>query len=260
MVSRGIDLSVGSIVALSGIVLAKLVGSGSTFPLVPAIIIAIIVGVLCGVLNGLIVVRLGISHIIATLGTLYVFRGIVFIICGSKTIGSGFPSNYGLIGQGYLWKIPIPVIIMLVIVFIFIIIQSKTLLGKYSYAIGGNEEAALLAGIPVKKVKYVLLILNGFLSGIAGVILTSRSMSGGPLNAKGLEFDVILAILLGGTKLDGGEGNIMGTIFGALILITVRNIMNLMGLAHTYKFIATGAVFILAIILNKVVMGEKIGI
>jgi len=259
MVSKGLDLSVGSIVALSGITLAKLTSGGSDFPFVLAIIIAILVGVICGVINGFIIVKLGVSHIIATLGTMYVFRGIVFIICGSHTIGSGFPSNYDLIGQGYLWKIPIPVIIMLSIFFIFLFIEKRTLLGKYSYVIGGNEQAALLSGVPVKKIKYSLMVISGFMCGIAGVIMTSRSMSAGPLNASGMEFDVILAVLLGGTLLEGGEGSVRGMIFGALILGVIRNAMNLMGLEHTYKYVATGSIFILAIILNKLIKGEKLG-
>jgi ribose transport system permease protein len=148
---------------------------------------------------------------------------------------------------------------MIGVIAVFIFLQNRTLLGKYSYAIGSNEQAALLAGVPVKKIKYTLLILTGLLCGIAGVILTSRSMSGGPLSASGMEFDIILAVLLGGTALDGGEGKIWGMVFGALILGVVRNSMNLIGLAHTYKFIATGAIFILAIMLNKVLKGEKIG-
>ncbi len=259
MVSKGLDLSVGSIVALSAMTLAKLVGQGSGFPLVPAIIIALLVGTLAGALNGFIVVRLGVNHIITTLGTMYVFRGIVFVLSQSKTIGSGFPKGYDFIGQGGIGKIPVAVILMVLIIAIFVFIQKRTLLGKYSYAIGSNEKSALLSGVPVKRVKFTLMVLTGFLGGITGVILTSRSMSGGPLSASGLEFDVILAVLLGGTSLEGGEGKIWGVVFGALILGIVRNSMNLIGLSHTYQYIITGAIFIFAILLNKVIKGEKIG-
>jgi ribose transport system permease protein len=259
MISKGLDLSIGSIVALSAMTLAKLVGHGTGFPLVPAIIIAILVGGLAGALNAFIVVRLGVNHIITTLGTMYVFRGIVFVLSQSQTIGSGFPKGYEFLGQGYLWIIPIPVIIMIIVIGIFIFIQNRTLLGKYSYAIGSNEKSALLAGVPVKKTKSILLILTGLFGGVAGVIMTSRSMSGGPLSASGLEFDVILAVLLGGTSLEGGEGKIRGVVFGALVLGIVRNSMNLIGLPRTYQYIVTGAIFIFAIILNKIIKGERIG-
>lgn len=258
MVSGGIDLSIGSIVGLSAAILARLVGYNSGFPFVLAIIIAIFVGLICGMFNGFLVVNLNVNPIIATLGTLYIFRGLVYIVLKSQTIGTGFPQNYSLIGQGYLWIIPIPVIIMLIIFFIFLFIEVQTLLGKYSYAVGGNEQAAILSGVPVKLIKFILYSLVGLMSGIAGFIITSRANSANPDGGMGMEFDVILAILLGGTVLGGGKGSVKGMIFGALILGVVGNGMNLLGLSSAYKLVVMGIVFIIAIVLNKLIRGEKI--
>lgn len=258
MVSGGVDLSVGSIVALSAIVLVKLVANNTGFPLVLAIIIAILAGLLCGLVNAFLIVKLNINALISTLGTLYIFRGLTFIISDSKTISTGLPDFFEVIGQGFLWKIPNPVIIMIFIFIIFLFLQDWTTLGKYSYAIGGNLEAARLSGVPIEKVQTILYVLVGLMSGITGVIVASRAASAGPLVSQGFEFDVILAVLLGGTVLGGGGGSVKGMLFGALLLSVVRNGMNLLGLESTYKYITTGAVFVLAILLNKLIRGEKI--
>lgn len=258
MVSGGLDLSVGSSMALSAIVLAELVGRGRVFPLVLAIIIAILTGVLCGIINGFLIVNLNVSPIIATLGTLYVYRGAVFVICKSQVIGTGFPPGYTLLGQGYVGKIPIPVIIFIFIVSIFIIIQKRTLLGRYSYVIGGGEQVARLYGVPVKKYKFIMYLLTGLMCGVAGVILTSRTGSAGPNFAIGFEFDVIVAILIGGTVLGGGRGTVLGMLFGALILGILNNGLNLIGVTSAVRQISIGVVFVLAIIMHKLIKGEKV--
>jgi len=258
MVAGMIDLSVGSITALSAVVIARLVAFQSGFPFILAVIIGISVGLICGIINSFLVVKMNIPSIITTLGTLYIYRGIVYVISGSKVIAIGFPQNYTLIGQGLLGRIPIPIIIMILIFIIFLFIETKTILGHYTYAIGGNKIAAILAGIPVKRVNFSLFMIVGFLCGIAGFILTSRINAAGPTFATGLEFDVILAVLIGGVSLEGGKGSIRGMIFGALILNIVGNSLNLMGVNVAYRQVALGIVFIMAIILNRLIKREKI--
>lgn len=258
MISGGIDLSVGSIMAISSITLAKLVGEGSTFPLIPAIIIAILAGLACGVFNALLVVNLNIVPIIATLGTLYLFRGIAQSICKNLIIGYGFPPGYTLIGQGYFYFIPIPVFITIFVFLIFYVLQNKTLFGKYIYAIGGNDQVAKLSGVPIQKVKFAMYSIVGLVSGISGVILTSRTNSAGPTFALGFEFDVILAVLLGGTKIGGGKGDVKGMLFAALILGVLNNGMNLRGIPDEIRKIISGIVFILGILLYKLIRRENI--
>jgi len=258
MISGGIDLSVGSIMALSSITLAKLVAEGRDFSFILAIFIALLVGLACGALNGFLIVNLNIMPIIATLGTMYIFRGMTYVICNGLTIGSGLPINYTLIGQGQIFKIPIPAVIALFIFIIFFITQSKTIFGRYIYAIGGDEQAAKLSGISIQSIKFILYSLVGLVSGIAGIILTSRANSAGPNFGLGFEFDVILAVLLGGTKIGGGKGNVKGMFFGALILGVLNNGMNLMGIGIALRQVIAGVVFVIAIVLYKLIRGEKV--
>lgn len=258
MISGGIDLSVGSIMALSSITLAKLVAEGRDFSFILAIIVTLLVGLACGALNAFLVVNLNIIPIIATLGTLYIFRGMTYLVCDGLTIGSGFPSNYTLIGQGLIFKIPIPVIIALLIFMIFFITQSKTIFGRYIFVIGGDEQVAKLSGISVPSIKFILYTLVGLVSGIAGIILTSRVNSAGPNFGLGFEFDVILAVLIGGTKIGGGKGDVKGMFFGALVIGVLNNGMNLIGIGVALRQVVAGVVFVIAIIFYKLIRGEKI--
>lgn len=258
MISGGIDLSVGSIMALSSITLAKLVAEGRDFSFILAIIVALLVGLACGALNAFLVVNLSIIPIIATLGTLYIFRGMTYLVCDGLTIGSGFPSNYTLIGQGLIFKIPIPVIIAFLIFMIFFITQSKTIFGRYIFVIGGDEQVAKLSGISVPSIKFILYTLVGLASGIAGIILTSRANSAGPNFGLGFEFDVILAVLIGGTKIGGGKGDVKGMFFGALVIGVLSNGMNLIGIGVALRRVIAGVVFVIAIIIYKLIRGEKI--
>jgi len=254
MISGGIDLSVGSIMALSSITLAKLVAEGRDFSFILAIIVTLLVGLACGALNAFLVVNLNIIPIIATLGTLYM----TYLVCDGLTIGSGFPSNYTLIGQGLIFKIPIPVIIALLIFMIFFITQSKTIFGRYIFVIGGDEQVAKLSGISVPSIKFILYTLVGLVSGIAGIILTSRVNSAGPNFGLGFEFDVILAVLIGGTKIGGGKGDVKGMFFGALVIGVLNNGMNLIGIGVALRQVVAGVVFVIAIIFYKLIRGEKI--
>lgn len=259
MISGGIDLSVGSIMGLTAVTLARLVGDNSGFPYPLAIVIVLMVGLACGALNGLLVVKLNILPFIATLATMYVFRGAAKIVCDNLILGTGFPENYTAIGQGYLFGIiPIPVIIAAVVFAVFLMMQEKTKYGRYIYAIGGNESVSRLAGVSVAKVKFASYCMIGLVTAISGIILTSRVNSGGPDYGEGTEFDVILAVLLGGVSMSGGKGSIKGMLFATLVIQVLNNGLNLRGVPEMYRQIISGTVFILAILLYKLIRREKI--
>lgn len=258
MTSGGLDLSVGSVLALSGVVAAKLSSEG--FPLLLSIILGILVGSVIGLLNGLLVVYFRITPVIATLGTMYIARGSAYLISEGVAIVAGLPESYKLPGRGYLGFVPIPVIIMIIISFIFFVIQSKTVIGRYSYAIGGNIETAILSGINVDAIRLLLYVLGGTLAGIAGIILSSRLASGQPNSGIGFEFDVIVAVILGGTSLSGGEGTVIGTILGALIVGVLSNGLNLLGVHTFYQYILSGAVLVLAVILDMALKGRGVNL
>ncbi len=258
MISGSLDLSIGSVIALSGTVAAGLAVAG--VPIVVCYILGALVGALIGSINGVLVVGFRITPVIATLGTMNLARGIAFLYAflftkGEVSIYKGIPESFLMLG-GTLWGVPIPIIIMVIVVAIFMIIQNNTAFGKYCYAIGGNEETAKLSGIYVGRQRFILHTLVGLLAGISGVILATRVASGQPGAGIGFEFDVIVAVILGGTSLFGGVGSVSGTIIGALILGVLRNVMNLLGLNIFYQYIASGAVLILAVLLDEFLKGK----
>ncbi len=198
----------------------------------------------------LLIVRLGITPIIVTLGTLYFARGLAFLIAEGRSVVTGLPTDFSVPGRTYLGPIPTPVIVTVVVVVIFFILLHRSLLGKYTYAIGGNRETALLSGISVGRVQGSLYVLSGLVTGIAGVILASRLGSGQPDAGAGFEFEVIVAIIVGGTSLAGGQGTIVGTVIGALIVAVLGNGLNLLGVQTFYQYIILGIALIIAVLLD----------
>ena len=248
LISGGLDISVGGVLALTGVVFAKLAVAGVALPV--AIAGAAEVGALMGLVNGLLVVRMGITPIIVTLGTLYVARGLAFLIAEGRSVVTGLPADFILPGRSYLGPVPTPVIAASVVVVIAYILLHRSLLGKYTYAIGGNRETALLSGIAVGKVQGSLYVLSGLSAGLAGVILASRLGSGQPDAGIGFEFEVIVAIVVGGTSLAGGQGTIVGTVIGALIVAVLGNGLNLLGVQTFYQYLVQGVALILAVLLD----------
>jgi ribose transport system permease protein len=262
MISGGLDLSIGAVVALSGTIAAGLSVAGA--PIVICYLAGMIIGALIGTLNGILVVGFKITPVIATLGLMNLARGMAFIYAYSLTKGEvsiykGIPHSFSFIG-GTVGGIPVPVIIMVVVVAIFLVIQNFTSFGKYCYAIGGNEETARLSGIYVGRQRFILYVTVGLLAGLSGNILASRVFSGQPGAGVGFEFDVIVAVILGGTSLFGGEGSIFGTIVGALILGVLRNGMNLKGINVFYQYIASGGVLILAVVMDAYFKGKGVSV
>ena len=234
IISGGIDLSIGKSIALCGVV-AAMFAHPNTYPLIVPIIFAITIGVLVGTTNGIIVSFGKIPAFIATLGTMSIITGVVFLITEGYPIGN-FSEKFLFIGRGILIGIPFPIIILVVLALINHFILNNTAFGRYIYAIGGNIQAAITAGINIKMVQISVYIWASTLASISGIIFASRVMSGYPRAGIGYEFDAITAAVIGGTSLMGGVGTIPGTLIGALIIGVINNGMDLLNIS-AYVFL-----------------------
>lgn len=251
MVSGNFDLSIGSIMALSGTLSAVFVSSFK-IPLPLSIIMAVLVGGVIGLLNGFLVIMMDVPSIIATLGTMYAVSGIAWVITGGHSIHLGLGRNFTWLGRASVGAIPVSIVIAFFIFALFYFIQHKTLLGKYSYAIGGNKRTALLSGINVNGVGILLYVLVGLLSAFAGVLTASRLGVGSASIGTGFEFEVVVAVVLGGTSLHGGEGSVVGMLIGVLIVGFIANGLNLLGIHSFYQSVVKGIVLVGAVILDRV--------
>jgi ribose transport system permease protein len=247
IIAAGIDLSVGSIMAFSGVVLASALEAGLPLPL--ALFISLAIGMACGLLNGLFITYGKLPPFIATLGMMSVARGAALLYTQGRPI-SGFGEDFRSFATGEILGIPAPVIIMIFIYIIAHFVLNRTKLGRYTYAIGGNEEAAVLSGINVKFFKTMIYGLCGMLSGLAAIILTARLNSAQPIAGIMYELDAIAATVIGGTSLMGGEGRIVGTLIGALIMGVLRNGLNLLGISSFVQQIVIGSVIIIAVLID----------
>jgi ribose/xylose/arabinose/galactoside ABC-type transport system permease subunit len=247
MISGHIDLSVGSTACLTGVVFAYFCRAG--FSIGIALIFTLLIGLLIGLINAILVVKLKITPFIATLGTMYMGRGISYLTTNGLVIREGLPYSFDYLGNEYLGQFPIIVIVMLVIVVTFLILERKSVLGKYSIAIGGNKTAAILSGINSDAIVQLLYVLCSGLAAVSGILMASRLGVGDPNTAIGFEFDVIIAIILGGTSLAGGEGSIFGMLIGALIIGCVGNGMRLLNVFTFYQSVVKGIILVLAVVL-----------
>jgi ribose transport system permease protein len=250
ILTGGIDLSVGAILALSSALTAGMMVSGID-PIL-AILIGCILGGLMGTVNGLLITKGKMAPFIATLATMTIFRGLTLVYTGGNPI-TGLGDNYlfQLFGRGYFLGIPVPAITMILTFVILFIILHKTPFGRKTYAIGGNEKAALISGIKVPKIKVMIYSLSGMLAALAGAILTSRLNSAQPTAGTSYELDAIAAVVLGGTSLSGGKGRIFGTLIGALIIGTLNNGLNLLGVSSFYQMVVKGIVILIAVLLDR---------
>ncbi|MEI6157902.1 MAG: ABC transporter permease [Atribacterota bacterium] len=244
-----IDLSVGSIVAFSGIIAAGFqVKWGGNFFL--SLVIPLLVGAGIGYFNGFVSTKGEIHPFIVTLGTMSIFRGATLLIAQGKPI-SGMSPAFRFLGAGMVGPIPFPVILFLGCVIIAGIILKRTVFGRYVYAIGGNQEAALLSGIMVDRVKIVTYTILGVLSGLSALILTSRLNSGELVAGTGYELDVIASVVIGGTSMMGGEGGVYGTLVGALLIGVISNGLNLLGVQPYWQMMVKGSIVILAVLMDR---------
>jgi len=252
MVGGGLDLSVGSTVALAGVVISHTQYALGVWGAVAA---GIGIGLLIGGLNGLIVTRVGINPLITTLGMLSVARGLAFVLSGGLSEPMLDPT-FGVLGRGSIAGVPVPVLVLLVLFVGAFIVMHYTTYGRAMYAIGGNLEASYLAGLPVKRYQLIAYILSGLSAAVAGVFLTSQLGAGAPQAAFGLELSVIAAVVLGGTSLAGGKGTLFGTLIGVLILGTLNNGMVLLSMSSYYQQVAQGLVLLLAVGLDQLRIGS----
>lgn len=250
ILTGGIDLSVGSILALSSALMAGMMVSGLD-PIL-AVLIGCILGAIMGAVNGLLITKGKMAPFIATLATMTMFRGLTLVYTDGNPI-TGLGDNYAfqLFGRGYFLGIPVPAITMLLAFAILWVILHKTPFGRKTYAIGGNEKAALISGIKVSRVKIMIYSLAGLLAALAGAILTSRLNSAQPTAGTSYELDAIAAVVLGGTSLSGGRGLIIGTLIGALIIGTLNNGLNLLGVSSFFQMVVKGIVIIIAVLIDR---------
>lgn len=252
ILTSGIDLSVGSILALSGAFAAQMILMG--MPPILAFIIGIICGAVFGAFNGLLIAYGKAAPFIVTLATMSVFRGATYVLTNGNPITGPKMNNsfsFQFLGQGYLFGIPFQVYIMVVLFAICYFLLHKTTFGRKTYAIGGNERAAFVAGVNTKKMLIWIYTIAGFLAAVAGMVLTSQLASAQPDAGTGYEMDAIAAVVLGGTSLAGGKGKMFGTLVGALIIGVLNNGMNLLGISTFYQQIVKGIVILIAVLLDR---------
>jgi ribose/xylose/arabinose/galactoside ABC-type transport system permease subunit len=245
MISGGIDLSIGSQVVFSNVLLAIMMVDWKLDPAL-AIPLILLVGTILGAVNGYLTISLKIHPLIITLGTSQIFKGIGYIINRSRNI-MGFPDSFRWFGQGYVWGIPVPVIIMIVVALIGSFILTRTYFGRKVFALGGNEEAARLAGVRINSMKVILFMICGFITSITTVLLLSRVFTGQTITGQGLEFDCLTAALLGGVSFKGGEGTIFGLIVGIIIIGVLNNAMQLASFPDFSQTVVKGTVLLIAV-------------
>jgi len=245
----GIDLSVGSIVAFSGIVTAGLLRD-SGLPMIVVVLIAVVVGALMGLYNGCFVAYWNAAPFVVTLSMMTIGRGMTYVYCDGRPI-SNLPTNFLAIGKGSIAGIPVPTIILIIVFLLASVMLTKLKFGRYIYAVGGNDNAAMVSGINVKRIKMMVYVLSGTACGIAAIILTARVSAGLPTAGSGYELDAIAATVIGGTSLSGGRGRLWGTIVGAILLGIVNNGLDLLNVSSFYQQIVKGLIILGAILIDS---------
>ena len=250
ILTGGIDLSVGSILALSSALMGSFIVDGLD-PIL-AIVVACLIGAALGAVNGLVITYGKVAPFIATLATMTIFRGLTLVYTNGNPI-SGLTENEAFLnfGQGYFLELPVPAVMMLIMFGILYFILHKTPLGRKTYAVGGNEKVSFIAGIKINRIKIFAYTVTGMLCGMAGAILTSRLNSAQPTAGTGYELDAIAAVVLGGTSLSGGKGRIVGTLVGALIIGTLNNGLNILNVSSFYQQVVKGIVILLAVLMDR---------
>ena len=264
IITGGIDLSSGSVLALAGVVAALLVQGGMNVPL--AMTLGVAVGALCGLINGVCITHLKLPPFIATLGMMLIARGVALQITGARAV-SGMGESFGELGNGTLWRIeretdgpfpevvfpgiPYPVILMIVIAIVAAIMLRRSVFGRHLYAVGSNAEAARLSGVKVRGVTMMAYVISGTLSGLTGCVLMSRLVTGQPNEGVMYELDAIASAVIGGTSLSGGIGSVSGTMIGAFVIGILRNGLNMNGISSFVQQIIIGLVILLTVWIDQ---------
>ncbi|MFN3016938.1 ribose ABC transporter permease [Vibrio coralliilyticus] len=252
ILTAGIDLSVGSVLALCGAFAASLIAL--EVPVLVAVPTALFAGAALGAISGIIIAKGKVQAFIATLVTMTLLRGVTMVYTDGRPISTGFTDTadaFAWFGTGYALGIPVPVWLMVIVFAAAWFLLNHTRFGRYVYALGGNESATRLSGINVDRVKIGVYAICGLLSALAGIIITSRLSSAQPTAGMGYELDAIAAVVLGGTSLMGGKGRIMGTLIGALIIGFLNNALNLLDVSSYYQMIAKAVVILLAVLVDN---------
>lgn len=249
LITGGVDLSLGSVVALTGVVAASC-AHPDQYPLLVPIAIGIGTGMLCGLANGAIITLGRVAPFIATLGMMIIARGLALVISSGRPV-SDLSSSFKQIGGGDLGKVPIPILILFSVAVLSYVVLKHIRLGRYIYAVGGNEKAARASGLNVRGIKTVAYIICGGLAGLAGVVLASRVTTGQPNAGLAYELDAIAAAVIGGTSLSGGVGGVGGTVLGALLMGVINNGLDLLNVNLYYQQIVKGTIIIAAVWLDR---------
>ncbi|HAT1631372.1 TPA: ABC transporter permease [Raoultella planticola] len=253
IISGGIDLSVGPAAALSAVLGATMMVAGVPVPL--AILATLGIGAICGVFSGSLVAYAGLQPFIVTLGGLSLFRAIALIYTGGNPV-FGIPTEFRSLINSEIFGIPTPIVIVAVIALVLWTVMNKTPLGEYILAVGGNEEAARVAGVPVKRTKVTVFVISGTLASLASLILIGRLGAAEPTIGNLWELDAIAAAAIGGASLMGGKGSVVGTIIGAIILGALRNGLTLLNIQAFYQLLATGLIIIIAMLIDRATRGK----
>lgn len=250
ILTGGIDLSVGSTLALTGAIAATMLASGMD-PIL-TISAALLLGAILGAINGVIIAKGKVAPFIATLATMTIYRGLTLVYTEGRPVsGLGDSITFQMMGKGYFLGIPVPVVTMILAFLALWFILHKTTFGRRIYAVGGNEEASRLSGINTDRVKIAVYSLTGMLAALSALILTSRLNSAQPTAGTSYELDAIAAVVLGGTSLTGGKGWIFGTLVGALIIGVLNNGLNLIGVSSFFQQVVKGVVILIAVLIDR---------
>lgn len=256
IITGGIDLSVGSVFAFSGVITCMAITKWGV-PVFISVVLGIAAGAAFGYINGLCITRLQLPPFISTLGTMSIARGLSYGITGGYPIGS-LPDNFKFLGLGSILSIPTPIVIMLILAIIFSIFMRKTITGRWIFAIGGNEEAARISGVKVDRTKQIVYALCGAMAAIAGIATAARLGVGQSTAGQGYEMDAISAVVIGGASMSGGSGNIVGTILGAAIMGVLRNGLVLLNVSAYWQQVVLGCVIIVAVSIDKLQARKKL--
>jgi ribose transport system permease protein len=240
IIGGGFDISVGSLLALTAAMSLKM---QQIAPWYVVIILVLAAGAFFGMVNGLLTAKLHIVAIITTLGTMTILRGLTYLYTGGYPV-VGVSEEFRFIGSGYLGPIPFPILIFLSMVALWQFILSKTTLGRYACAVGGNKETTRLSGVPVDFYHIMTFVIGGFMAAMAGIIYASRLNSATPLAGQGYELDAIASCVIGGTSVSGGEGSVVGTMIGVLLLNVVNNMFNLLGVQVYIQYLIKGIIIL----------------
>lgn len=249
ILTGGIDLSVGAVMALSGTLCAGMIANG-TLSVPVAILMGLALGVMVGIINGMLISKLGIAPFVVTLATQQICRGLIYVYADGLPIRC-MNDTFNFLGNGYVGPIPITIIYSLLFVVIFWLLLSRSQLGRHIYAVGGNITAARFSGINVDKVRIIVYSISAFMAAFAGIIYCARMYSGQPTLGNGDETDAIAAVVLGGTSMSGGVGKIGGTVIGILIIAVLSNALNLLKINSFWQLVAKGVVILIAVCIDN---------